>query len=207
MSDDMPEQPKTVRIETPPDWAVAMSERMVAEFGKTNANIAIVSNDLGVVKERLGIVEDWKRKQELVPSIPPPSPLTSQRVGAIVDERASQMNLEQDARFAVMLVAKDEEIAKLRAESATKADIAKALDDAARTQTAAIVEGVKATVDTIAKTDTWQKLKGALVPVLMVAIALIGIKLQAAVAKLETTPAPAPSVVYVAAPHDAGADQ
>lgn len=70
-------------------------------------------------------------------------------------------------------------------------------------------ESVLAAVKDAAKTATGQKLIAAIVPVLLLAISLIGYRLQAQVTKLEEKPPtvqvqPAPTV-YVTAPSDGGA--
>lgn len=102
----------TVEFTAAPDWAVKMTERFLAEFGKTNANISIVSNDLGVVKDRLIIVEDWKRSQE---SASRPPPLTSERVHAVAEEHASQVSMESEAQLAQERAAREELAAKVDA--------------------------------------------------------------------------------------------
>ncbi len=90
----------TVEIPAVPDWAVKMTERMLSEFVKTNANIALVSGEVGVVKERLAVVEDWKRKQEAIPSVPP---LTSERVREIADQPSKPDLALQAAQAAEIL--------------------------------------------------------------------------------------------------------
>jgi hypothetical protein len=115
------EEKKTVEFAAPPEWAVKMSERMVSEFQKTNANIALVSGEVVVVKERLAVVEDWKRKQE---SMPPPPPITSERVKAIVDGHTSQPDLKLAAQQAD-IIAKIAETHALAQNAATKEDMQK----------------------------------------------------------------------------------
>ena len=197
-----PDQPQTTKIEAPPQWAQELSKNVTF----IRVNVETLHSEFSTLRVDVRSLQQWRLDEERRrdASVAPP-PLTSVRVGEIVDVRASQMNMEQDARIAALLVEKDAKIAKLEAESATKEDVAKLLEDAAKVQTEAIVEGV----NTIMKTPTAQKLKGAIVPVLMAAIALIGIKLQASLTKLEERPVTptvvqlAPVTVYA----DAGADK
>ncbi len=63
MSDDkppMPKQPTTVALEKPPAWAIAIAEAQAAGFAEIRADISLVSNDLGIVKDRVVILEKWK---------------------------------------------------------------------------------------------------------------------------------------------------
>ena len=94
-----------------------------------------------------------------------------------------------------------------KADAATKADVERMLADAAKEQTAAIVVGV----ETLMKTPTAQRLKSALVPVLMVAITIIGIKLTMVLNKLQEAPATTQTNVVQLAPvtvyADAGSDR
>lgn len=198
----------TTHLEAVPAWAVELSRNVVNIRG----NVEILTGDMTSMKIDIRALQQFKLDMEAAPK-----PVTSERVGAMVDVRASQMSLEQDAKVGLLLAAKDEEIAKLRKESATKEDIAKALEEAAKVQTEAIVAGVTTTFDNIVKTPTAQKLKGAIVPVLMIAISIIGLKLTMLLTKLEQTqqapqqqstvvqlaPAPALSAHIT----DAGADQ
>lgn len=103
----------------------------------------------------------------------------------------SDVNLKQDAAISQVIVKQDE--------------LAQKFDDlASRPDTAAVVlDEVRA----LAKTPAVQKLWGAIVPVLLIAIAALGAKLQASVTKLEEKPEtvqPAPTV-YLPMPQDGGA--
>lgn len=60
-----PESNDTVAMPKVPDWAIEMTRAMKEGFKTTNANIELVSTDLGVVKDRLVIVESWKSEQDL----------------------------------------------------------------------------------------------------------------------------------------------
>lgn len=62
MTDDKPEQPKTVELAAVPPWAVELTRSMKEGFRTTNANIEVVSNDLSVVKDRVSILETERTK-------------------------------------------------------------------------------------------------------------------------------------------------
>jgi folylpolyglutamate synthase/dihydropteroate synthase len=121
----------------------------------------------------------------------------------------SSAGLEHEAKLGLALAALAEEKAKrerLEKNAATKEDVEKMLADASKEQTAAIV----VSVETLMKTPTAQKLKSALLPVLMVAIAIIGIKLTMILNNLQEAPPPLPTVVQlspVTVYADAGKDQ
>lgn len=197
MTDDKkPEEKPTVEIPAVPSWAVELTRSVKNGFADVTtrldaqeATLLKVSNEGVETNVRLARVEvRIEHAEDNVKSL-------EARVGkaSIAVRGASQMDMEHEAKLANTLVMLAEEKAKrekLEAESATKADVAKLLDEAAKVQTAAIVDGVL-------KTPTAQKLKNALVPVLMIAISLIGLKLTAALSKLEERPV-APTVVQVA---------
>lgn len=204
--DKQPDEKKTVEIAAVPEWAVKMTERILSELGKTNANIALVSTDMGVVKERLGIVEDWKRKLEQGPSIPPPPPLTSERVRAVIDGHPSQMDLKTQAELAETIakdIERDRKIAEtheglqaLAATAATKDDVAKLAADTA----------TKAEVKTIADAQTTdivtslEKLAARNKTVRNLLIALGGLAflaVNAATTYLMRPPAPQPTQIQV----------
>jgi len=188
-----PEGKPTVELETPPAWAVSIAKNVAAIRGNTEA----LAHQFDLLRTEVSSLQQWRLDEGRNPR----HALTSIRVREVIDERASQMNLEQDARIAALLVQKDEKISKLEAESATKAEMKDMLAKAADAQTEAIVAGVK----TVLSTPTAQRLKGALVPVLMIAISLIGLKLTAAVTKLEERPVVQLAPVTVHA--DAGEDK
>lgn len=219
--DEKPPEKPTVKMETPPDWAISLTAKVVDiakdvkesrdessdRFDRLEGTVTVLVGDHRGLHARVTDIEARIARVES----PTNPPLTSQRVGAIAEASASKMNLEQDAKIGLLLAAKDEEIAKLRAESATKDDIAKALEDASKVQTEAIVAGVKTTIDTIAKTPTAKRLTSAIVPVLLLAMAVIGYRLEAELSKLRAAPQQQSTVVQLAAPvtvyADAGADR
>ncbi len=62
MSDDMPEQPKTTKLEAVPPWAVELTRAMKSGIAEVRADISLVSNDLSVVKDRVTILESERTK-------------------------------------------------------------------------------------------------------------------------------------------------
>jgi len=59
---EMPEQPKTTQLPAVPQWAVELMRGMTEGFKQTNANLELVSTDLGVLKERVVILESERSK-------------------------------------------------------------------------------------------------------------------------------------------------
>lgn len=70
-----------------------MAETMRVGFDRVHADVKLVSHDLGVVKDRVGLLEDWRRSSE-------------QRVSTNSDRvrQESTHNLEQDSAIAVLKV-------------------------------------------------------------------------------------------------------
>ena len=205
-TDDMPPQPKTTQLPAADKNEILFAELKVlvsAGFTGLNermdtfeTNQKIQGGQIGVVEKEISLLWEWKSEvNERLKT-------NSQRAQA-----TSSMDLDHEAKLGLVMGQLAEERAKrekLENESATKADIAKALDDAATVQTAAIVAGVK----TIAETPTVKKLTGAILPVLLVAIAIIGLKLQASLSRLQAQPQTQMTTVQLApaaASPDAGA--
>ena len=59
---EMPEQPKTTQLPAVPAWAIELMAGMTKGFRETNANLELVATDLGVLKERVGILENERTK-------------------------------------------------------------------------------------------------------------------------------------------------
>ncbi len=196
MSNDE-KQTTTTQLEAVPAWAVELSRNVVNIRG----NVEILTGDMTSMKIDIRALQQFRIDVESAPR-----PVTSERAAAIVAASASKVSLEQDAKVGLLLAAKDEEIATLKANSATKEDIAKALDEVTEAQTKAILGAV----DAFAAKPLVKKLTGAIVPVLMLAIAVIGLKLQASLARLQTAPQQQSTVVQIASsppPVDAGVDR
>lgn len=188
---EKPAEKPTTKMEAVPEWAIALTNKVQEGFRQTNTNIDLLTGDLQTVKAEVRILTAWKIAVESNPTTPPP--ITSERVKAVIESHPSQMDLETAAKLGQALAELSEERAKrekLEKESATKEDVKKLLDDAAKVQTAAIVSEVM-------KTPTAQKLKSAVVPVLLLVLTLVGLKLQAAVSRLQGPPTTQSNVVQV----------
>lgn len=108
----MPESKKTTQLAPVPQWAVELTQAMKEGFKLTNANIEIVSNDVGVLKDRVAIIESWKNDSESRMT------RTSGRV-----QQASQVDLEQAAQLAQERAAREalaSEVAAIKAETSTQ---------------------------------------------------------------------------------------
>lgn len=57
----MPAQPITVALPAVPDWAVELTRTVKDGFAKTEANLGLVSQDLDVLKGRVGNLEEARR--------------------------------------------------------------------------------------------------------------------------------------------------
>ncbi len=86
-----PEKP-TARIEVPPPWAVAMAEKMETGFRGVRADIHLVDNSVGAVKERLIVLETWKKESE---------ERQTKHSGGLV--RASQNDMKHDSDIAQLM--------------------------------------------------------------------------------------------------------
>lgn len=58
-----PEKP-TVGIEKPPPWAIALAEKMEAGFLGLRADVSMVSHDVGLLRDRVVILERHKLEAE-----------------------------------------------------------------------------------------------------------------------------------------------
>ena len=120
MSADKPDEKPTVEIPAVPAWAVELTR----EVKGARSDIALVSNDLGLLKERVVLIEKRVTDGE------ERAARTSNAV-----KGQSQTDLAHEAKLAEFEVWKQE--------VATKADLAATTE----AQTAAIVSGVKASID------------------------------------------------------------
>ncbi len=108
-----PDQPKTAQLPAVPQWAVELTKSMKDGFRLTNANIEVVSSDLGVVKERVTILESERTKLS----------------GGV--RGLSTSNAEQDAQLAQERMAREalaKEVADLKTTNATQLAILGRLD-------------------------------------------------------------------------------
>jgi len=66
MSDDMPEQPKTVKDQAAvPVWAIELTRSVKSGIAEVRADVALVSNDLGLLKTRVSIMEGLRTEDDL----------------------------------------------------------------------------------------------------------------------------------------------
>lgn len=154
MADEPKKQPTTVQMSAPPDWAIALSEKVETGFRGVRADIHLLDNSVGAVKERIIVLETWKKETE---------ERTQKHSGGLA--RASQVDAEHDAAIA--------EIKQKVDELASRPD-----------STAVILGAVK----DAAKTPTGQKVLGALVTLLLLAMGYATVQLEQAVKRIEAVP-------------------
>ncbi len=92
----MPPQPATKRIEAVPPWAIEMTVSMKEGFRVTNANIEVVANDLGVVKDRVSILETERAK--FSGGIRGLSTSNAEQDAQLAQERAARENVAKEVR-------------------------------------------------------------------------------------------------------------
>ncbi len=98
---DTPEQPKTTQLPAVPAWAVDLTTTVKAGIAELRADVALVSNDLGVVKDRVAILESFRNDTEA----------RATRTSAGV-RSLSSTNAEQDAQLAQERAAREALAAK-----------------------------------------------------------------------------------------------
>lgn len=90
------EEKPTVEFSAPPDWAIALTEKVTQGFAKTNANIELVSNDLDVLKGRVGNLESARVGDE-----------ERARLNSMRAKEPSQHDLETASALAQEIVARE----------------------------------------------------------------------------------------------------
>lgn len=131
MSDEeIPKQPTTVSLPAMTDRALL--EEVVREMRGVRADIGLVSNDLGILKDRVGIIETWRTDQET---------RATKTSGGI--RSLSQVNAQQDALIAQEHVARVELSSKVDILDTRLVALDRKIDDAARLQTQAIIDGIR----------------------------------------------------------------
>lgn len=102
--ESMPAQPKTVELEKPPAWAIALSEKVVQGFASVEArletvemNVEVLVDDKKTVNERLSRIEAWKENE-----VTSRLSANSARV-----KEESQVNLKQDAALSQVITRVD----------------------------------------------------------------------------------------------------
>lgn len=120
MADESRKQPTTVQMQAPPDWAVALAEKVESGFRGVRADIHLLDNSVGAVKERLIVLEKWKTETE---------ERTQKHSGGLA--RASEVDAAHDAAIASL----HEKVDALAAKPDTTAVIVAEIKDAAKTPT------------------------------------------------------------------------
>ncbi len=99
---DPPEQPKTTQIAAVPQWAVELTQAMKSGIAEVRADVALVSNDLGLLKTRVSIMEGLRTEDDM---------RASKYSGGI--KSLSTSNAEQDAQLAQERMAREALAAKV----------------------------------------------------------------------------------------------
>ncbi len=140
--DTPPPQPKTTQLPAVTERALLedlgrVVRNMADNVGTMSQNVAVLMEDRPVLHSRLAGVEGRLARIE-TPSHPPPSPLTSSRVQAIINETPSQLDLETQAQVANLIVQHAKEKAELEAKVVTKEDVDAVVSKATDLQTTAL---------------------------------------------------------------------
>lgn len=183
MSAEKPPEKPTVEIPKVPDWAIALTEKVTQGFAKVEERFDRIEPTVET------LVEDSKTSNLRMTRLEVRMDQQEERAKtqSLRVRGVSETDLKHDAAIADIL---------------TKVEAIAAKPDAA--------DVVIAEMKEMAKRPAVQKLGAALVPVLLTAIGLLGLKLQQQVTKLEEKPVvvqpvqPAPTV-YVTVPADGGA--
>lgn len=172
-----PEKPTVRDLEVPPAWAISMSEKMESGFRGLRADVSMVANDVGLLRDRVVVLERAKLDND-----------ERQAKHSVGFARESKTNEEQNAAIAT-IITDVASVKEAQAEHGKKLDALAARPDTA----AAVLEKVTE----LGKTPTGQKLVGAGVTVLLLALTLVGASLKMKVDAIEQKPAsvqPAPTV-------------
>lgn len=193
MSEQQPPEKKTVEIEVPPAWAIALTEKVANGFAHVDscfhtveANQKLQGGQMLDLGERMTSIESRVGKVENTGSI-----------RAKVNHVSSN-DLKQDAAIANVLTKQDEAAAKVDTLTKTVNAIA------AKPDTAAVV---LKEVREMAGTPTGQKIVGAFVTIILLSMTILIGSLKVKVDAIEAKPAsvqPAPTV-YLPALADGGA--
>ncbi|HVG83521.1 MAG TPA: hypothetical protein VM820_03350 [Vicinamibacterales bacterium] len=132
--ESMPAQPPakaTVRdLEIPPAWAIAMSEKMESGFRGLRADVSMVANDVGLLRDRVVVLERAKLESDERAS------KNSHRV-----QLTSENDMAQDAKIATLFT----DVAGLKTDmAAVKENQVTAAQE--RAETAAMVKEIKDSV-------------------------------------------------------------
>jgi hypothetical protein len=61
---EMPSQPTTVQLPAVPPWAIELTKSVKTGIAELRADVALVSNDLGIVKDRVTILESRRNDDD-----------------------------------------------------------------------------------------------------------------------------------------------
>jgi septal ring factor EnvC (AmiA/AmiB activator) len=134
---DQPAEKPTTQLPAVPAWAVELTQSVKSGIAELRADVALVSNDLGVVKDRVAILESFRNDQETRAS------RTSARV-----QQSQATDLEQAAQLAQERAAREElarEVADLTTTQATQLAILTRLDKITSNPTVKVLAGMAAT--------------------------------------------------------------
>lgn len=114
MSDEKPAEKSTVKLESPPDWAIALSQKVVDGFVSLNdkveslsQNVEVLQHDAKDTRQRLGRME---RELDVVKG--------RQDDGSMRVRQESDVNLKQDAAIGMLLEKVDTLAAKTDSQTA-----------------------------------------------------------------------------------------
>lgn len=171
----------TVEMQAPPDWAIQLTKKVVDGFAEVDKRLDAIETNVDIQANTMRDLQQRVTAQDA-------------RLSAI-DERVAKASLRVTQTSEADL-SHESAIAEIRTEVRKLAE---------RPDTGA---QVLAAVDKLAEKPLVRRVGTVLVPVLMAAISLIGLQLQAKVSDLQAKQAPAqpPTIVVVSAPHaDGGA--
>jgi len=198
----------TVEIPAVPLWAVELSKVV---NGMATSVSTLVEDGKGMNLRVAGIEGRLARLES--PTNPPPAPLTTDRVHALIDEHPSQLNLEIQARQAEQIIkdaerdrkiaethdlaskaATKDDVAALSAGTATKAEVKELVETANKAQVSAIVEGVKGLQKLAEKSPT---VRGLLMALAALALVLITAATNYVTTRAAQPPAPTSTSITV----------
>ncbi len=128
---EAPEQPKTAQLAAVPQWAIELTQAMKSGIAEVRADVALVSNDLGLLKTRVSIMEGLRTEDDM---------RASKYSGGI--KSLSTSNAEQDAQLAQERAAREDlakQVAALATSNATQLAILSRLDKVAANPTVKLI--------------------------------------------------------------------
>lgn len=175
----MSETKTTTELQAPPEWAIGLKREIVDGFRD-------VTSRLDQVEANVSALVDDKR-------------ITNDRLSRIEAWKENEVMKRLDATSDRVRETSQADIAHDAAIAAIKVEVEKL---AARPDTGA---QVLAAVEALGSKPLVKRVTSAAVPVLLLAISVIGVMLQTKLAKLQESPPSPPTIVYVPAAADGGA--